>query len=104
MVFRNARRVNGRPIHCYNPVPCSRIVPLSISGGMSTKHIRTTADLVRFGAGLKIECGACGAARTVGGYGAAKLGGVQSLGAFARRLKCARCGAKEARLAILPPV
>jgi len=24
---------------------------------MSTKHIRTIADLVRFGAGLRIECG-----------------------------------------------
>ena len=31
---------------------------------MSTKHIRTIADLVRFGAGLKIECGSCGSART----------------------------------------
>jgi len=24
---------------------------------MSTKHIRSTADLIRFGAGIKIECG-----------------------------------------------
>ena len=71
---------------------------------MSTKHIRTTADLVRFGAGLKIECGACGAARTVDGYEASKLGGVQPLAKLGRRLKCGRCGAKEARLAILPPV
>jgi len=31
---------------------------------MSTKHIRSTADLVRFGASLKIECENCGAART----------------------------------------
>ena len=71
---------------------------------MSTKHIRTVADLVRFGAGLRIECGACGAARTVDGYGAAKLGGAQPLSGLARRLKCGRCGMKQARLAILPPV
>ena len=71
---------------------------------MSTKHIRTIADLVRFGAGLRVECGSCGAARTLDGYQAARLGGAQPLAALARRLKCSRCGSKEARLAILPPV
>jgi ribosomal protein L44E len=71
---------------------------------MSTKHIRTTADLVRFGAGLRIECASCGAARTVDGFEAGKLGGVQPIEALRRRLKCSRCGAKDARLAILPPV
>ena len=35
---------------------------------MSTKHIRTVANLVRFGAGLKIECGSCGDARTEDGF------------------------------------
>ena len=34
---------------------------------MSTKHIDTAAGLVRFGATVKIECGGCGAARTVDG-------------------------------------
>lgn len=71
---------------------------------MSTKHIRTIADLVRFGAGLKIECGACGSAKTVDGFEAAQLGGSGPLRELGRRLKCGRCGAKEARLAILPPV
>ena len=71
---------------------------------MSTKHIRTTADLVRFGAGLRIECANCGAARTVDGFEAGKLGGVQPIDALRRRLKCGRCGAKETHLAILPPV
>lgn len=71
---------------------------------MSTKHIRTAADLVRFGAGLKIECGSCGSARTVDGFEAAKLGGAGPLRELGQRLKCGRCGAKEARLAILPPI
>lgn len=34
-------------------------------GRMSTKHIRTAADLVRFGASLKIDCVNCGASRTM---------------------------------------
>ena len=72
---------------------------------MSTKHIRTIGDLVRFGAGLRIECFECGAARTLDGFEAAKIGGGASrLPALAGRLKCARCGTKEARLMILPPV
>ena len=72
---------------------------------MSTKHIRDVADLVRFGAGLRIECASCGATKTVDGYGAAKSGGgASSLSALARWLKCARCGAKQAKLAILPPI
>ena len=32
---------------------------------MSTKHVRTTGDLVRFGAALRIDCRACGATRTL---------------------------------------
>ena len=71
---------------------------------MSTKHVRTIADLVRFGCGLRIECGSCGSAKTVDGYDAAKLGGGQELGALRRKLKCARCGKKDASLAVLPPV
>ena len=71
---------------------------------MSTKHIRTVADLVRFGAGLRIDCGGCGASRTVDGYEAAKLGGAQPLADLRRRLKCGRCGVREAVITILPPV
>lgn len=71
---------------------------------MSTKHIRTIADLVRFGAGLRIECGSCGAAKTVDGFEAGKLGGAQALEVLRRRLKCSRCGKKAARLTVLPPV
>jgi len=71
---------------------------------MSTKHIRTVSDLVRFGAGLKIECGDCGASRTLGGYDVAKVGGCGRLDDFERRCKCSRCGRKNAKLMILPPL
>ncbi len=73
-------------------------------GEMSTKHIRSTADLVRFGASLKIECGSCGAARTRTGLEIARTCGAVSLGAVAARMRCSRCGEKAARVAILPPV
>ena len=70
---------------------------------MSTKHVRTAADLVRFGAGLKVECGSCGAARTLDGMEAFKIGGMRPLVNLARRLRCKRCGGKEARLTVLSP-
>jgi len=70
---------------------------------MSTKHIRTIADLARFGAGLRIECGGCGNARTVDGIEMAKLLGTGDLRQMTARLKCARCGVKEARLILLSP-
>lgn len=73
--------------------------------GMFTKHIATICDLVRFGAGLRIECTGCGAARTLDGFEAAKIGGGAShLSVLAARMRCARCGIKEAQLTILPPV
>ncbi len=70
---------------------------------MSTKHIDTVADLVRFGASVKIECAGCGfqdaqRARNSEGLRTMKFEGDRP------RLKCARCGAKEARLIILPPL
>jgi hypothetical protein len=71
---------------------------------MSTKHIRTAADLVRFGASLKIDCGGCGAARTMTGAEAAKALGARGLGGAERRLTCSRCGARQAWLTILPPL
>ena len=68
---------------------------------MSTKH--TAADLVRFGAGLRIECGSCGNAKTVDGFELARSLGTGDLSQMVRRLKCARCGAKEAKLTLLSP-
>lgn len=71
---------------------------------MSTKHVRTVADLVRFGAGLKIECRNCGAARSLDGFEMAKHGGTGSLRALERRMRCGRCGERDAAFAVLPPV
>ena len=71
---------------------------------MSTKHIDTAADVVRFGASLKIECGECGSARTLTGAETVRLFGAQALSAIRRRSKCGRCGAKKAGVTILPPL
>ena len=70
---------------------------------MSTKHIRNAADLARFNAGLRIECVSCGNCTTMDGFTAAKAFGTGSLSAVAPRLKCSRCGAKEAKLSVLSP-
>jgi hypothetical protein len=71
---------------------------------MSTKHVRTTGDLVRFGCDLKIDCCACGASKTMSGPAAATVLGVVELRRAAARLKCGRCGKKEARLVVLDPI
>jgi hypothetical protein len=70
---------------------------------MSTKHVRTVGDLVRFGCGLKIECGNCGNSRTLDGFGVATALGTGSLDYISRRLKCSRCGAKESKVTVLSP-
>jgi hypothetical protein len=71
---------------------------------MSTKHVRTTADLVRFGASARIECQGCHAAQTMRGIELASACGSIPLAAAEARLRCARCGAKGARIVVLPPV
>ena len=71
---------------------------------MSTKHIRTGADLVRFRASVRIECGDCGSARTLSGVELVGACGPGPLAAARVRLKCGRCGGKAARLTVLPPV
>ena len=71
---------------------------------MSTKHINTAADLVRFGAGVRIDCAKCGASKTMTGAEMVKACGAGNLRTSERRLKCIRCGGKEAWLAVLPPV
>ena len=71
---------------------------------MSFKNIATAADLVRFGASLRIECTACAAANTMSAAAVVKRCGPGALEAIRRRLKCGRCGEKAARLIVLPPV
>ena len=71
---------------------------------MSTKHVRDTADLVRFKCALKITCDGCGNARTLDGFEAVRtFGALDSLEALRRRLKCSLCGSKSAKLAVLSP-
>ena len=71
---------------------------------MSTKHVRTAADLVRFGCSLKVECTHCASANTLSGIEVARRCGAGNLEPIRRRLKCERCGRKAARLIVLPPV
>ncbi len=68
------------------------------------KHIRTAADLLRFGAALKMDCCNCGAARTLDGVDVAKAAGAGPLKGLGRRLRCSRCGMKQAKLTVLPPI
>ncbi len=70
---------------------------------MSTKHVRTAADLVRFETALKIECTSCGNSRTLSGFDVVKLCGTQDLRSLQHRFKCSRCGAREASLTVLSP-
>ena len=70
---------------------------------MSTKHIRTAADLVRFKCALRITCGACGNANTVSGTEVVQASGKLGLQEFQAKLKCSLCGAREAVLSTIGP-
>jgi len=72
---------------------------------MSTKHVRTPADLVRFGCSLKIICMACGAASTMSGAEVAQHCGTSaSLDRLTARFKCKRCRLNVAKLTVLSPL
>ena len=71
---------------------------------MSYKHVGTAADLMRFGCSLRIECNHCAAANTMTAVEVMTRCGHGDLERIRRRLKCARCGRKAARLVILPPL
>jgi len=71
---------------------------------MSFKRVATVADLVRFRASLRIECGDCAAAHTLGPMEVVTRCGTGSLDRIRKRLVCTRCGRKAARLVVLPPV
>lgn len=70
---------------------------------MSTKHVRTAADLVRFKTALKVECRRCGNTRTLSGVDVVKHCGTQDLQHIQDRLKCSICGGREAKLTVLSP-
>jgi rubredoxin len=71
---------------------------------MSYKHVGTAADLVRFGCSLKVECTACGAARTLSGVEVHQVHGNRQFAQLAPRLKCRRCRKKAAKLTVLDPI
>lgn len=70
---------------------------------MSTKHVRSAADLLRFKAALKVECGSCGNSLTMSGFDVAKVCGTDDFPQVQARLRCSLCGAKEAKLTVLSP-
>ena len=71
---------------------------------MSTKHVRNANDLVRFKCALQVVCGKCQNTATVAACDAARVFGREDFDHVRRRLKCSRCGAKEARTIVLPPL
>jgi hypothetical protein len=71
---------------------------------MSTKHVRTTGDLIRFRCALKVTCKDCFAARTFSGVEAVQAFGVVPLWHMGERLKCSRCGKRSAKVEVLSPV
>jgi hypothetical protein len=72
--------------------------------GMSTKHVRTTGDLSRFGCALKVDCCHCGSSRTLSASTAVKGLGMVPIRGTAKRFRCVRCGMKQARVSVLPPL
>ncbi len=70
---------------------------------MSTKHVRSAADLARFKCALRIDCGICGKSTTLNGFDVAKAYGTKSFAQIQQRMICSRCDAKEAQLTVLSP-
>ena len=71
---------------------------------MSTKHVRTTGDLIRFGCALRVECTNCSSTKTFDAAEVATDVGNVELSRLSRRLRCIRCGMKAAKVTVPPPV
>ena len=69
---------------------------------MSTKHVRTGGDVLRFGCTVRVECGYCRSVREFKAFDWVMVAGGGSLDAARRRLKCGKCGRKAARVAAMP--
>jgi len=80
------------------------MVPPRLSLGNVHKARRHGRRSCRYGCSLKVECGGCGAARTLTAVEVVRLCGPGDLTAIRGRLKCGRCGMKEAHLVVLPPL
>jgi hypothetical protein len=59
---------------------------------------------MRFGCALRIECTNCHSTRTLSATSAVKGLGLVDLKGLPRRLRCIRCGMKQAQIVVLPPV
>lgn len=57
------------------------------AAAISTKHVRTVSDVIRFRCSFRIDYSDCGSTRMVTGYEAARIGGVGSLEGLAWRRK-----------------
>jgi hypothetical protein len=71
---------------------------------MSFKKIESAGDLIRFGCSLRIDCGHCYATRTVSALSVYQAFGRTPIEEYKKRLKCSRCGKKEAQLVVLDPL
>ena len=69
---------------------------------MSTKHVRTGGDVLRFGCSVHVGCGHCGSTRTFRAHDWLMVAGGGSLEKARRRLRCSKCGKKAARLGAMP--
>ena len=70
---------------------------------MSTKHVRTDGDVLRFGCSVQVTCGYCRSTTTFRAFDWVMAAGGKSLEAARRRLRCSRCGRKAARIAVSGP-
>jgi hypothetical protein len=70
---------------------------------MSTKHVRTAFDLVRFNLGLSVKCQTCGHTLTLEGYDVVSAIETLPLKELEPRLRCSECGAKDVQIVILHP-
>lgn len=90
-------------IHTFRVINVHESFSRLYAAEMSTKHVRTAADLARFKCALKIECANCGNSNTMDGFDVAKAYGTKSFAEIRPRMKCSRCGVKDAALTILAP-
>ena len=70
---------------------------------MSTKHVRTAFDLVRFKLGLSVQCRTCGHKLMLDGHEVAREIGQLPLRDLGPRLKCLQCSARNVRMTYLDP-
>jgi hypothetical protein len=71
---------------------------------VSTEHVRTTGDLLRFGAAFKVTCRDCGSAKTFSAKAAVMAFGNVPVWHTEERLKCSRCRKRSAKVEVLSPV